>query len=147
MVFKADNIIPVPQKRPRAAIVNGRVVMYDHPNCKKYKATLAELFKAQMGNKPPMTYPVEVYIGITLPIPESWSRKKREEAAAEKVFPDKRQTGDIDNLIKPVLDAANGVIWEDDCQVVAMGTTKKYGPTPGVELQVHRRPEWWKLTD
>lgn len=146
MKFKAD-IIPIPQKRPRAAVVNGRVVMYDHPDCKKYKTALAQIFKAQMGNKPLMTYPFEVYIGITLPIPKSWSRKKREEATAEKVIPDKRQTGDIDNLIKPVLDAANGVIWQDDCQVVAIGASKKYGATPGVELYTGRRPEWWKLTD
>lgn len=146
MKFKA-NIVPVPQKRPRAAIVNGRVVMYDHPDCKKYKAALAELFKAQMGNKPPMTYPVDVYICLTLQIPKSWSRQSREAAATEKIMPDTRRTGDIDNLIKPVLDAANGVIWQDDCQVVAMGATKKYGPTPRVELQVLRRPEWWKLTD
>lgn len=141
MIFKAD-IVPIPQKRPRAAVVNGRVVMYDHPDCKKYKNALAHIFKEQMGNKQLMTYPVEVYICLTLPIPSSWSRQSREAAADEKVMPDTRRTGDIDNLIKPVLDAANGVIWQDDCQVVGMGAIKKYGATPGVELQVNRRPEW-----
>lgn len=141
MNFKAD-LTPVPQKRPRAAVVNGRVVMYDHADCKKYKTALAQIFRAQMGNNPRITSPVDIYICLTLPIPSSWSRQSREAAAAEKVMPDTRRTGDIDNLIKPVLDAANGVIWQDDCQVIGMGATKKYGATPGVELQVDRRPEW-----
>lgn len=144
MKFKA-NIIPIPQKRPRAAIVNRRVVIYDHPDCKKEKTTLARIFKAQMGDRPLITYPVDVYIDITLPIPESWSRKKCEEAVVGKVFPNKRRTGDIDNLVKPVLDAANGIIWQDDCQVVAIGATKKYGTMPGVDLQVEQHRElYWK---
>ena len=34
---------------------------------------------------------------------------------------------DIDNLIKFVLDALNGKLYEDDCQVVSIKATKIYG--------------------
>lgn len=143
MKFRAD-VVPVPQKRPRAAIVNGRVVMYDHPDCKKYKTAIAHLFKAQMGSSPLMLYPIVVYIEFIMPIPKSWTLKRKEGAAVGTVMPDTRRTGDIDNLIKPVLDAANGVIWEDDCQIVSIVAKKIYGKTPRVMLRVERHRElYW----
>ena len=36
--------------------------------------------------------------------------------------------GDIDNYVKSVFDAFNGVVWEDDAQVVELRARKEYGP-------------------
>jgi Holliday junction resolvase len=33
---------------------------------------------------------------------------------------------DIDNLLKSVLDGMNGIIYEDDCQIVILNAIKKY---------------------
>lgn len=39
-------------------------------------------------------------------------------------FRSNRQTIDLDNLLKHILDAATGVCWVNDCQVTAYGATE-----------------------
>lgn len=46
-----------------------------------------------------------------------------------------RVYGDIDNLEKAILDALNGVIWEDDGQIIEMHSFKHYG-TPKIEIDI-----------
>ena len=44
---------------------------------------------------------------------------------------------DIDNLIKSVADSLNGVIWDDDDQIVELHATKNYDKDrPRVEITV-----------
>lgn len=70
-----------------------------------------------------------VKIRFIMPIPKSLARK---------VKPDDLHTKkpDIDNLIKGLFDAANGLIWQDDNQVVDVQAVKVYGDNPGIELEV-----------
>ena len=41
---------------------------------------------------------------------------------------------DLDNLIKSVLDALNGVAYKDDCQIVTMLSRKNYAEAPYVKV-------------
>lgn len=68
------------------------------------------------------------------PIPKSASRKKKEEMSAGRIRPAKKP--DIDNIIKSVLDALNGVAYHDDTQVVAVFAEKYYSDTPRVEVEI-----------
>ena len=43
---------------------------------------------------------------------------------------------DLDNLIKFVLDACNGVLWEDDKIITSIAARKHYLDTPGVIIQL-----------
>jgi Holliday junction resolvase RusA-like endonuclease len=46
---------------------------------------------------------------------------------------------DLDNLIKLVLDSGNGLLWEDDKQIVFLEAAKHYCSTegdPGIEITV-----------
>ena len=43
---------------------------------------------------------------------------------------------DIDNLVKLLLDALNGVVWRDDAQVVQLVARKVYGETEQTRLVV-----------
>lgn len=47
---------------------------------------------------------------------------------------------DLDNWIKLPMDALNGLVWTDDCQVVefAPGTGKWYSTNPRLELSIWR---------
>jgi Holliday junction resolvase RusA-like endonuclease len=47
---------------------------------------------------------------------------------------------DIDNLLKLVLDALNGVVWADDAQVVSITATKVYAAQPGTYVRVNPVP-------
>ena len=51
---------------------------------------------------------------------------------------DKRRA-DIDNLAKAILDALNGVVWEDDGQIIKLVAHKNYNKDrPRVEIVVSR---------
>lgn len=55
---------------------------------------------------------------------------------------DARMTGkatarpDADNIGKLILDALNGVAWDDDASVVDLRVTKRHAPEPGVSVRV-----------
>ena len=44
---------------------------------------------------------------------------------------------DIDNVIKAVLDALNGIAYKDDARVVELEARKVYGNEPGVAVEIH----------
>lgn len=64
--------------------------------------------------KAPKGTPVEVHIATTRPIPKSAPKSLTREPD---VYGGKGSP-DIDNVVKLVLDALNGLAWADDCQVV-----------------------------
>jgi Holliday junction resolvase RusA-like endonuclease len=43
---------------------------------------------------------------------------------------------DLDNLIKTVLDALNGIAYTDDKQIVRLGATKAYGTDPKILISI-----------
>ena len=67
-------------------------------------------------------------------IPKSWSKKKQALASDGEIKPTKKC--DIDNIVKSVLDALNGVAYKDDKQVVCIYSTKKYSCMPRIEIDV-----------
>src|SRR5947209_8702929 len=68
-----------------------------------------------MNGAPPITGPVDVRVHVAFAIPPSWSRRKRE-AASSGAQPHVSNP-DIDNCLKLIFDAFNGVVWHDDRQV------------------------------
>jgi len=75
---------------------------------------------------------ISINYHIFVPIPKSFSKKKREDALMGKMHPLTKP--DIDNIEKLVFDAFNGVIWLDDRQVVEVIKKKSYGQTPCISF-------------
>lgn len=75
--------------------------------------------------EPILEGPLWARITVTLAIPKSWPKKKREFSEAGLVWPDKRP--DCDNIIKSILDALNGIAYHDDAQIVDVHCLKQYG--------------------
>ena len=73
--------------------------------------------QAHWGSSPvvPKGQPVEVFILCVFELPKSKWRQRKPPRRAWQVS---HGAGDWDNLGKPVCDAANEVLWHDDCQVV-----------------------------
>ncbi|MBP1079686.1 MULTISPECIES: RusA family crossover junction endodeoxyribonuclease [Bacillus] len=67
-----------------------------------------------------------------MPIPSSWSGKKKEAA----VVTQHCKKPDIDNLTKGLFDSLNQLIWADDNQVVSISVYKVYEETPSIEVLV-----------
>ena len=43
---------------------------------------------------------------------------------------------DLDNLIKALTDACNGIVWRDDAQIVRLMAEKRYSEQPGASISV-----------
>lgn len=94
-----------------------------------YKDFIA--WQVKQGIREPFTKAVGVPLIIfNMPIPKS-KQGKVEPGQLHTVKPD------IDNLIKGLFDAANGVAWIDDNRVAELGTIKKvYSDNPGIIFEV-----------
>lgn len=78
----------------------------------------------QQVGQPALEGPLSVAIQISVAVPQSWSKKKREEALSGKTCPTGKP--DLDNTTKALLDALNGIVWRDDAQVVHLTVAKSY---------------------
>ena len=119
---------PVPKGRPRFTR-QGRT--YTPKKTHDYETEVAKEARAAMGSSEPLETPVAVYVYVTFPVPQSYS-KKRSEACLNGSERPKRH--DIDNVAKTVLDACNGIVYLDDVQVVSLHVTKRYDAIASVHV-------------
>lgn len=78
--------------------------------------------------------PVRVLIAIAVPCPASYSRKRRAAALDGNAAPYKP---DVDNVAKSILDAMNGIVYDDDSRVVELAVSKRYADgAAGTEVHV-----------
>lgn len=107
--------------------------VYTPGKTKSYERQIAEAYEAQQGSC--FEGAVTVMIEAVFPIPKSWPRAKKAEAAAGKIIPGRP---DIDNILKIVLDGLNGIAYQDDKQVFLTQCKKVYADTTRLAgLQVH----------
>lgn len=81
----------------------------------------------------PLEGPVVLDMKIGLPKPQTAPKRRR-------TWPVGARSGDVDKLLRAVLDALTGVAWRDDSQVVGVFVMKDYAPRPGVVV-------WWDSAD
>lgn len=119
---------PVPQGRPRFTTIHGFPRAVDPLKSRNYKQ-LARFYITQHLKKIQGWKPLEnalcVELMFHMSIPSSWAKKKRIEAANGVIRPIVRN-GDLDNMIKCVLDSANGLLWADDCVITDLHAKKRY---------------------
>lgn len=125
---------PVAQGRPRASRVAGHVRMYDPAKSRSYK-DYVRLVAAEQSPEKLLEGPLVVLLKVFKPIPRSFSKKKAEQAEGCIVRPVTKP--DVDNYVKILCDALNGVIWRDDSQVVELNVGKYYGNKPRIEVEIH----------
>lgn len=77
-----------------------------------------------MSGCKPIANAVHLKATFNFPIPKSYTKKRRLDCLGGKEHPTKKP--DIDNVIKGILDPLNGVVFDDDVQVVSMEIIKKY---------------------
>lgn len=122
----------VPKQRPR---ISGRRA-YTPKRTKDYEERVLNAFRSSYSGFYPAfgkDVPVRICITVSQEIPRSWSKKKRAQAESGEIVPLSRN-GDVDNIAKSILDALNGFAYEDDCQVVKLMISKKYGAQPCVKV-------------
>lgn len=121
---------PVAKGRPR--IARGRA--YTPEKTARWEAAAKASARAQWGPEPPLDGALRVELTAVLPVPASWSKRRKAEALDLRILPQGRP--DLDNYIKATFDALNEVAWRDDAQVTACAARKIYGGRPRVEVKV-----------
>lgn len=130
LVFEIE---PVEQARPRATRMGRGIRLYDPKKVSVYKKQLAMMCKFQY-KQAPLTGPLMVEMNFFRHVQSSVSKKERKLRLSGShrlvVKPD------TDNYIKSSLDGLNGLLWEDDNQIVDLIAHKYYSDNPRVEIEV-----------
>ena len=116
---------PVAKGRPR---MTRRGFAYTPAATRKYEAHARMAAQLAMDGRPPIEAPVRIEVLAELPIPASWSERKKAEAITGTVRPTSRP--DVDNYVKAILDAINTIVVADDAQVVEVYAKKKFSVAP-----------------
>lgn len=125
---------PVAKGRPRFARRGAHVVAYTDAKTASYENLVKMAAKLAMCGTAPTAAPIVLSINLDMQIPASWSKKRRELAASGAIAPTKKP--DVDNVLKGIKDGCNGIIWNDDAQVVRIMIAKRYSETPGAMIKV-----------
>ena len=128
--------VPVAKGRPRVRMAGKRPMTYTPSKTREWENVVTRYAVAAMreerGRRP---FEGILFVEITfhMPIPASWSKKKRDEAELQL----HARRPDIDNLAKAVLDALDGVVFKDDGQIATLHLQKLYAEDePGVTAYV-----------
>ncbi len=125
MLWKAQS-----KERPRAA-KGGH--FYTPPKTVKFERMVRDA--AKFVDAKPYTCPVSVDVVITEPVPKSFPKWKREAAELGLLCP---PVGDLDNKIKAITDALNGLAYIDDKQISHMSGVKQYGDEHYIFVRIAR---------
>ena len=119
--------VPIPKGRPR--FYGGHAVTPE--KTRKYEKLIRESWTHGIVEGKSIMVDIE----FRLQIPQSYSKKKK----AELEWTPHNKKPDLDNLVKAVLDALNGVAFEDDALISDINASKTYAEEPGVYIMVHGR--------
>ena len=111
---------PVGKARPRATATGNFVRMYTPKKTTQYEELVRRCF-AEAGGKI-SSGPVRLSLSMYSQMPQSWSKKKLQELA----YTGCEKKPDIDNVIKIIGDALNGVAYKDDSSIVSVTATKQW---------------------
>lgn len=133
-------VIPGPpfgKGRPRFNRATGFV--YTPTETRNREAFVRERATTAMGGRDRLDGPVHMEVLITIEPPASWSGRQRKLALAGA----RRPVGkpDLDNCIKSLADAFEGVVFRNDTQVVAVSAAKRYGEREETIVVVRPVPE------
>lgn len=118
---------PQGKQRPRFSRISKTV--YVPTKTAKYEKQIAKAYTDSGGRYISAGCYVSVAVHAFFPVPKSYSKKRREDCLERVLRPDKKP--DMDNILKVVLDALNGVAYVDDKQVVELIGRKYYTESDG----------------
>ena len=86
-----------------------------------------------------MQGPLAVKIEMVVQIPQSKSKREKALMLSGEIKPTIKP--DVDNAVKAILDALNGVAFPDDKAVTTLFVKKRYGATPGVLVEIEEEKD------
>src|SRR5262249_42996125 len=127
---------PVAKGRPRFVRKTG--IAFTPSHVRKYESHGRLGAQHAMDRRAPITVPVRAEITIDLPVPASWSGKRRDAALRGEIKPTVRP--DVDNYTKSALDAINNIVVSDDSMIVDLVVSKRYATVPALTIVITPLP-------
>lgn len=130
--------VPKPKGRPRFFRRGEHVGSYTPQQTRSFEANV---LTQSVGFKP--AQPLEQALALTLrfyipPTKTMMKKKSLKELIEGEVLPVVVKP-DLDNLVKSVVDALNGVFWLDDKQIYELTATKLYSFNPRVDISLTKK--------
>lgn len=130
-----DVFVPGPvtgKRRPRFSRRNGAV--YTPAKTATAEACIGYALAQAWQGRQPLEGALELHLGIYVAIPKSKPKKWKAAALGREIAPTSRP--DVDNVLKLVGDAGNGVVWRDDSQISRIFVERWYSDQPGLQITV-----------
>ncbi|MDE6020294.1 MAG: RusA family crossover junction endodeoxyribonuclease [Ruminococcus sp.] len=136
--MKAEFTIPGEPKgkgRPRFSKRGGFVQTYTPKETKSYEELVAGEYIRQCGNiKSDCNACIHMEIAAYFCVPKSTSKANRLKMLMHLLFPLKKP--DLDNIVKIIADALNGIAYHDDKQIIRIFAEKFYSDMPCVRVKI-----------
>lgn len=120
--------------RPRFSTVGGFAKAYTPKKTTNYealvKSSYLDKYQPYLLEKGALRMEIDIYMLI----PKSASKKAAERMSKGIERPTKKP--DIDNIIKSIADALNGLAYHDDSQIVSVSVNKYWGYVPRAEVKI-----------
>lgn len=118
--------------RPRVNSYTGNV--YTPTRTKDYETLVEQYFLLKYPRFKPFEGRVQVEINALFEVPKSTKQSDKELMLENKINPTKKP--DIDNIVKIILDAMNGVAFKDDTQITKLFVEKTYSTSESVKIKI-----------
>ncbi len=118
--------------RPRLNSYTGTV--YTPTRTKDYETLVEQYFLLKYPRFKPFEGRVHVEIEANFEIPKSTKKVDKELMLEHKINPTKKP--DIDNIVKIILDAMNGIAFKDDTQITKLQVEKIYSTSECVKIKI-----------
>lgn len=129
------DVEPVAQGRPRIIYIGKKPSVKDPEKSKQFKELCADLARVYMNNAKMVKFeqhvPLEAMLEFRIPRPIRMEKGR--------TLPVVRP--DLDNYVKAVKDALNGICYHDDSQIVDLIARKRYvepGSPAGIRVEIGR---------
>lgn len=128
------NEIPQPQPRPRLTIRGMYPHAYEPKSITEYKRLVANKYRSEHKQQLPLSGALSVDVRFYRPIQKSISKIERQRRLLGESLPTVKP--DIDNYVKAILDALNGLAFQDDSQIAVLYARKIYSDKPRTEIEI-----------
>lgn len=121
----------LPHAKKRHRMANGIAYDPQSKTCNAYKWLFAQFMRER--DLKMLNGPIAAYLMIDVPMPPSWSKKRKEEMRGQYVT----SRPDNDNYEKFYFDVLNGIAYPDDAFIALNWTQKIYADKPRVVIELN----------
>jgi len=125
---------PVPQARARVTTNSFKPHGYEPEKSRNYKELVRLIAQQNRPITGLLNGPIKLQVDVYRSIPRGFSKKRAAQAEAGEIRPTGKP--DLDNYVKLIEDACNGVIWTDDARIVNLIAGKFYSTQPRIEVTI-----------